>query len=224
MKVLSFATSLMIAGSLQLLATADARAATATIKVTHENRSQFKVISDLNAFNVKGACYFSQDAAARLGTISKGIFRSPATGTGASREVLTAARRKCVQTAEARGYYSRRRKPTPTPTKRPTTRPTTSPTIAPTRTPTPNATINPTTVPTIVPTQTPTPNPTSGSNPPVPSLAAWESKMLSYGTTHCNNLKGTSMSFDSKLAATYYDAEWVFFQIADYTGDSSWLS
>jgi hypothetical protein len=32
------------------------------------------------------------------------------------------------------------------------------------------------------------------------------------------------MPFDSKLAATYYDAQWVFRQIGDYTGNNYWYS
>ena len=44
--------------------------------------------------------------------------------------------------------------------------------------------------------------------------------MLSYGATHMANLAGTAD--DTKLLATYYDAQWVFYQIKDYTSDSSW--
>lgn len=47
--------------------------------------------------------------------------------------------------------------------------------------------------------------------------------MRTYGAMHCVNLTYSTLSFDSHLAATYYDAQWVFYQIADYTGDSSWL-
>jgi len=46
--------------------------------------------------------------------------------------------------------------------------------------------------------------------------------MTEWGSRHCSNLASSSFSFDSKLAATYYDAQWVFYQIADYTGDPTW--
>ena len=72
------------------------------------------------------------------------------------------------------------------------------------------------------PPLTPTPAPTARpSLPAVPQLSAWEQQMLEYGARHCATLKG-SASFDTKLASTYYDAEWVYYQIADYTGDAAW--
>jgi hypothetical protein len=49
----------------------------------------------------------------------------------------------------------------------------------------------------------------------IPSLARWESNMTRFGTTHCQAL----------IAGTgdvYYDAQKVYLQIADYTGDSQW--
>jgi hypothetical protein len=46
--------------------------------------------------------------------------------------------------------------------------------------------------------------------------------MLQFGQTHCAKLKDTSISFDTRLSNTYYDAEWVYYQIADYTGDPFW--
>ena len=58
--------------------------------------------------------------------------------------------------------------------------------------------------------------------PPVPSLALWETHMLQYGKTHCSALQDAGRSFDEKLRDTYYDAEWVYYQIADYTHDPSW--
>lgn len=56
----------------------------------------------------------------------------------------------------------------------------------------------------------------------IPMLADWERAMVDLGARHCQNLKNQSLNFDSLLAATYYDAEWVFYQIGDYTGDSKW--
>lgn len=57
-----------------------------------------------------------------------------------------------------------------------------------------------------------------------PDLALFESQMTTYGAKHCATLKDPNVAFDPKLAATYYDAIWVYFNIADYTHDSSWLS
>lgn len=53
-------------------------------------------------------------------------------------------------------------------------------------------------------------------------LTAFESQMKDFGKKHCAALKDPAISFDSKLAATYYDAELVFFNIGDYTKDTSW--
>lgn len=119
--------------------------------------------------------------------------------------------------------------PVATATSTPTNVPPTINTPTPTRTATPASTrtvVPPTATPTRTntPTATATPSGTPQAIRPIPRLAQWESQMLSYGQTHCQNLKGNSMSFDQKLNATYYDAEWVFFQIADYTHDTSWYS
>lgn len=68
----------------------------------------------------------------------------------------------------------------------------------------------------------------SGNQPPftppgdIPLLAEWESDMLHFGNIHCQNLKNQSLNQEALLAATYYDAEWVFYQIGDYTGDPKW--
>lgn len=89
-------------------------------------------------------------------------------------------------------------------------------------TPTPAATSTPT--PASTPQSTPlaTATPSSTLLAPLSSVANWESRMKSYGNTHCNNLASSSLSFDTKLAATYYDAEFVFRQIGDYLKDSFW--
>src|SRR2546425_7056277 len=49
----------------------------------------------------------------------------------------------------------------------------------------------------------------------IPSLALWQSNMLTFGSQHC--VLGT-------LDQVYYDAERVYYQIADYTRDPSWLT
>jgi hypothetical protein len=56
-----------------------------------------------------------------------------------------------------------------------------------------------------------------------PALSQWEQQMVQYGNQHCQMLQGSSASGDEKLAATYYDAERVYYQIADYTSNSKWL-
>lgn len=57
---------------------------------------------------------------------------------------------------------------------------------------------------------------------PIPELSRFEAQMRTYGRETCNALKRPGASFDEALAATYYDAEWVFYQIADYLRDSTW--
>ncbi len=56
-----------------------------------------------------------------------------------------------------------------------------------------------------------------------PLLAQWQSQMVEHGKELCRSLQDSAYSADEKLLATYYDAEWVFYQIADYTGDNSWI-
>jgi len=46
--------------------------------------------------------------------------------------------------------------------------------------------------------------------------------MLSYGHQTCQKLADPSLSPDERLAQVYYDAQWVFYQIGDYTNDNSW--
>ena len=48
--------------------------------------------------------------------------------------------------------------------------------------------------------------------------------MTNYGAIHCAALQDTSRTFDDRLTRTYYDAQWVYQQIADYTGDNSWFN
>lgn len=95
-------------------------------------------------------------------------------------------------------------------------------------TPTPVATSTPTTTPTVTPTQSNTPTPsgtrTPAPSPPIPLLAEWESNMVRYGAIHCAELSpSSSLTEDERLTAVQYDSEWVFYQIAGYTHDTSWL-
>jgi hypothetical protein len=57
--------------------------------------------------------------------------------------------------------------------------------------------------------------PTASAELPIPQLALWEAHMLSFGQTHC---------YLGTLDQVYYDAERVYYQIADYTGDPSWTT
>jgi hypothetical protein len=56
----------------------------------------------------------------------------------------------------------------------------------------------------------------------IPFLSQWEEQMVKFGRIHCAEIKDSSLPFDTRLLATYYDAEWIYHQIGDYTGDSSW--
>ncbi len=54
----------------------------------------------------------------------------------------------------------------------------------------------------------------------IPELALWESQMLQWGVYHATRLLDGTYGVDD----TYYDAQRVFQQIAEYTGDASWLT
>jgi hypothetical protein len=59
--------------------------------------------------------------------------------------------------------------------------------------------------------------------PPIPRLGRWRADMLKFGKTHAASLKETKGPLDPLLGATYYDAQRVFLQIADFSADRSWL-
>jgi hypothetical protein len=46
--------------------------------------------------------------------------------------------------------------------------------------------------------------------------------MVAYGRRHCATYDTVGLTRDQRLGMTYYDAIRIFYQIADYTGDSSW--
>ena len=94
-----------------------------------------------------------------------------------------------------------------------------TPTPAPTATPTETPTPLPTATATAIPSATPTP--IVGVS--IPELARWESNMRTKGAAHCATLKAGG-AWDPLLAATYYDAERVYYQVFEYTQDASWLS
>ncbi len=55
---------------------------------------------------------------------------------------------------------------------------------------------------------------------PIPELALWESQMLQWANYHGTRLLNGTYGVDE----TYYDAQRVYQQIAEYTGDASWLA
>lgn len=56
---------------------------------------------------------------------------------------------------------------------------------------------------------------------PIPELDKWKARMVTAGRALCDYLAG-QRSPEELLGHVYYDAQRVFLQIADYTGDSSW--
>jgi len=77
----------------------------------------------------------------------------------------------------------------------------------------------------------PTPEPPTPEPPtPIPELIRWEQNMLTYGVYWGERLKGLPSDLltpatrenQPKLAETFYDAQRVYFQIADYTNDPLW--
>ena len=156
---------------------------------------------------------------------------------------LSRAQRLRLKRLRARRQRQRERQrlhrtPTPTtvpnlqPTRSPGNTPAADPTRAPaTATPVRTATKAPAASNTPAPTATPLPptatpgsQPTTQPQPPLPQLSKWESQMKSYGATHCAMLKNPGTPYDTALNGTYYDAQWVYEQIAEYTGDTTWYS
>ena len=60
--------------------------------------------------------------------------------------------------------------------------------------------------------------------PPIPHLQLWEEQMVKFGHKHGEFLAKGGDELDPLLFATYYDAQRVFLQIADYTKDKVWLA
>lgn len=50
----------------------------------------------------------------------------------------------------------------------------------------------------------------------------WQSDMLKFGEVHCSKFSDPKVSTEATLANVYYDAAYVFYQIADYTGNKSY--
>ena len=53
-------------------------------------------------------------------------------------------------------------------------------------------------------------------------LDQWRQQMVTFGQQHASELNG--LTGQAAIDATYYDAARVFYQIADYTNDPSWLA
>jgi len=113
--------------------------------------------------------------------------------------------------------------PTPEPAPAPEPTPEPAPEPEPTPEPAPAPEPEPTPEPAPAPEPTPEPVPAPEPTPELAELTLWESQMVQYGQSNCSLLQNNNQSFDTRLLATYYDAQLVFYQIADYTGDSSWL-
>ena len=66
--------------------------------------------------------------------------------------------------------------------------------------------------------------PDMASGQPIPAtlLSQWQQQMVTFGQQHANELNG--LTGQAAINATYYDAARVFYQIADYTHDPSWLA
>jgi hypothetical protein len=62
------------------------------------------------------------------------------------------------------------------------------------------------------------PNTGAAEAVPIPELAQWESRMVTFGKQHCGLLSNGSATLDMTL----FDAERVYYQMAKYTGDPSW--
>jgi hypothetical protein len=57
-----------------------------------------------------------------------------------------------------------------------------------------------------------------------PGISRWESRMTDYGEKYCREIQDGTTSGEKKLADTYYDAERIYYLIADYTGDRRWMA
>ena len=61
-------------------------------------------------------------------------------------------------------------------------------------------------------------------NPPIPNKAKWESTMTTLAAKWCNVSNPVEvMSFGFEGQVWYYDGAFVYYQTADYTGNSAWL-
>lgn len=68
----------------------------------------------------------------------------------------------------------------------------------------------------------PTPSPSnSAPTPPLKNLRLWENDMIEFGQLHCNQSKINALS-TWEGSVWYYDGARVYYQIADYTEDTSW--
>ncbi|MDP6361326.1 MAG: hypothetical protein QF473_39810, partial [Planctomycetota bacterium] len=75
----------------------------------------------------------------------------------------------------------------------------------------------------VLPAPQPLPKRTIEHNPPIPLIDRWEKQMVSFGEKHADP-KTIAKKGLWEGNVWYYDGERVYYQIADYTGDPSWLA
>lgn len=77
--------------------------------------------------------------------------------------------------------------------------------------------------PALPPSPSPTPNPPlspPADQVPIPELNTWEQRMIEGGNQFCNNIP----DIPNEQSVWYYDGIKVYYQIADYTGDTGWIA
>lgn len=57
----------------------------------------------------------------------------------------------------------------------------------------------------------------------VPELAKWRENMTAFGKKYCEILRDRAKPWAVRSENAYYDGERIYYQIAEYTGDDSWL-
>lgn len=179
--------------------------------ITPERKSYLRNIGLLKKFGLNDYCFIRPITSNLYGVVKKDLFipydsRKKSIG---SRLVQKIQRSATIAATRCKNFLSSDSISTPLPTS--------VPTLISNE---PSTNIQPT-IPT--PLSTPSYVPTAPSTA-IPSLAKYEEQMITYGKSHCNNLDSSEKSFDEKLLSTYYDAEWVYYQIYDYTKDTSWLN
>ena len=192
--------------------------ASAQVSMTAISRSKLERTSAFKKIRLHGACYYPTQGQTILGVISKDEFvpmdstlRKEIARRSRVKQIsnpLGAAVRRCI--ASASKYQTTT---TTTITDAPPTGGEVS--LAPSDAPS-------------TPSSSPSPNIVVAkpvSNVPIPNIELWKNQMLSFGEAHCAEHKNNdNYNFDTRLLNTYYDAEWVYFQIADYTNNTYWLS
>lgn len=178
-----------------------------TKKIKSANLSKFAFVTFPSAPGIQYACYDLNTKRSVLGKVKNSIFHNPVrapytAGNKAERRQQRKEFRKLVRHCSNKRLGNRSQVPYIV-----------SPPVAP---PAEG-------VPVIPPPAVQPPPAPPYQAAAIPLLELWKSQMISYGNTHCQNLKNRAFDFDGLLASTYYDAEWIYYQLADFTGDSKWL-